>query len=94
MWGPSGNELLYREPVANASKLTSATLTLAPKLAVTARRQLFDVSNMSTTGPHSNYDVSPDGRTFAMVRQNQATRIVVIQNVPALVRQMERGEKR
>ena len=94
MWGPSGRELFYRAPVANAVMFISATLSLTPTLAVTARRQLFDVSQMSTTAPHSNYDVSPDGRTFAMVRQNPATRIIVIQGLPALVRQMERGEKR
>jgi Tol biopolymer transport system component len=94
MWGPDGRELFYREPVTNAVMLTAATITVAPALAVTARRQLFDVTQMSTTAPHSNYDVSPDGRTFAMVRQNPSTRIMVIQNLPALVRQMERGEKR
>ncbi len=94
MWGPDGRELFYREPVTNAVMLTAATLTFSPALAVTARRQLFDVTQMSTTAPHSNYDVSPDGRTFAMVRQNPATRIMVIQNLPALVRQMERGETR
>ena len=93
MWGPDGRELFYREPVANAVMLTAATLAFAPALTVTARRQLFDVSQMSTTAPHSNYDVSPDGRTFAMVRQNPATRIMVLQNVPALVRQMERGDE-
>ena len=71
-----------------------STLSLEPRLAVTARPQLFDLSQMTTTAPHSDYDVAPDGRTFAMARQNPATRIVVIQNLPGLVRQMERGEKR
>ena len=94
MWGPDGRELFYREPVANALMLTAAALTFSPAPVVTARRQLFDVTQMSSTAPHSNYDVSPDGRTFAMVRQNPSTRIMVIQNLPALVRQMERGEQR
>jgi serine/threonine-protein kinase len=93
-WGPDGRELLYREPVANAVMLTAATLTLAPGLAVTARRQLFDITNMATASPHSNYDISPDGRTFAMVRQNPSTRIVVIQNLPALFEELERGGRR
>jgi len=94
MWGFNGSELFYREPSRNAIMLTAATLKLGAKVEVTSRKQLFDVSAMSTTAPHSNYDVSPDGRTFAMVRQNPATRIMVIQNLPGLVRQMERGEKR
>jgi hypothetical protein len=35
--------------------------------------------------------VSPDGRTFVMVRNNPATRIMVIQNLPALVAKL-RGQ--
>ena len=94
MWGPGGHELFYREPLAHGIMLTAATLRLVPAPQVTERKQLFDVTSMSTTAPHSNYDVAPDGRTFVMVRQNASTRIEVIQNLPALVRQLERGEKR
>jgi hypothetical protein len=32
--------------------------------------------------------ISPDGRTFAMVRRSPATRIMVIQNLPRLVRRL------
>jgi hypothetical protein len=67
---------------------------LGPEVTVTDRRRLFDVSDIITTSPHANYDVSPDGRTFAMVRQNPATRIMVLQNMPALFRQLERREQR
>jgi hypothetical protein len=94
MWGPGGRELFYRAPVANAAMLISATLAFTPTPAVTARQELFDVTAMATTTPHSNYDVSPDGRTFAMVRTNPSTRIVVIQNLPAIVAQLERGSTR
>ena len=52
------------------------------------------VSTFVAGAPHSNYDISPDGRTFAMVRQNPATRIIVLQNMPALFRQLERGRPR
>ena len=45
---------------------------------------------MATATPHANYDVSPDGKTFVMVRNNPSTRIMVIQNLPALVAK-ERG---
>jgi hypothetical protein len=85
VWGPDGRELFYRAPRGNAAVLVSATLALGPEPAVTGRRELFDVSAMATTTPHSNYDISPDGRTFAMVRTNPSSRIVVIQNLPALV---------
>ncbi|HXW04678.1 MAG TPA: hypothetical protein VD833_05560 [Vicinamibacterales bacterium] len=36
--------------------------------------------------PHTNYDISPDGQTFVFVRRNPASRIVILQNLPALVR--------
>ena len=50
------------------------------------------VAGMATAIPHSNYDVSPDGRTFVMVRNNPSTRIMVIQNLPALVAKLRGAE--
>jgi hypothetical protein len=41
---------------------------------------------MAASVPHANYDLSPDGRMFAMVRRSTATRIVVIQNLPDLLK--------
>ena len=32
--------------------------------------------------PHANYAISPDGKTFAMVRRAPANRIIVLQNLP------------
>jgi serine/threonine-protein kinase len=94
LWSPDGRELFYRAPTANGVALIAATLKLGPEVTVVDRRPLFDVSNIIATSPHTNYDLSPDGRTFAMVRQNPATRIIVLQNMPALFRRLERGEKR
>jgi hypothetical protein len=45
------------------------------------------------SNPHANYDVSPDGRTFAMVRRSPANRIVVLQNLPALVRRLRDADQ-
>jgi len=94
MWSPAGPELFYRAPSKTGVDLTAATLRLGPDVAVTDRRRLFDASDIVSSSPHANYDVSPDGRTFAMVRQNPATRIIVLQNMPALFRQLERGKPR
>jgi Tol biopolymer transport system component len=90
MWGVRG-ELFYRAPAAGGSQLIAASLSLSATPIVSSRQRLFDVTDIVTSSPHANYDVSPDGRTFAMVRQNPATRIVIIQNLPALVRQLEDG---
>ena len=67
-------------------------LQTSPDLVVTSRRTLFGVADMATATPHSNYDVSPDGRTFAMVRESNSRLIVVIQNLPELLRRLRRPE--
>ena len=57
-------------------------------LAVLGRRTLFGMSDIVSSNPHPNYDISPDGRTFAMVRRSPANRIVILQNLPELVRRL------
>jgi serine/threonine-protein kinase len=89
VWGPDGRELFYRGSEApGAPMLIRAAITTTPVFAVTSRQALFNVAEMATAIPHRNYDISPDGKTFAMVRYNPATRIMVIQNLPALVRKL------
>ena len=94
MWAPDGRELFYRSPTKSGVELTAASIRLGTEVTVIDRRRLFDVSTIVSSAPHPNYDISPDGRTFAMVRQNPATRIIVLQNMPALFRQLERGKPR
>jgi hypothetical protein len=65
-----------------------ASVATAPRLAITSRKALFPVVEFSPATPHTNYGVSPDGKTFAMVGFNQAARVVIIQNLPALVRRV------
>jgi Tol biopolymer transport system component len=93
-WGPDGHELFYRgNDAKGVPVLMRAVVTTSPSLSVTSRQALFSVAEMATASPHRNYDISPDGKTFAMVRYNPATRIIVIQNLPALVRKLG-GETR
>ena len=87
-WSPDGRELFYRETKPEGPYLIAATIATTPTLAVTGRKRLFPISDIVGTAPHANYDISPDGKTFAMVRNSPAARIVVIQNLPALVRRM------
>ena len=90
VWGPGGQEIFYRGGPNSAPKLIAAAIETRASLSVTSRRELFSVADMATATPHANYDVSPDGKTFVMVRNNPSTRIMVIQNLPALVAK-ERG---
>jgi len=88
MWAPDGRALFYRGERSGQVQLVEATLATTPALAVVSQRVLFPMSNIIGSGPHANYDISPDGRTFAMSRQNPSQHIVVIQDLPALLRRL------
>ncbi len=92
VWGPDGRELFYRELKENDPYLVAAAVATMPTLRVTGRKRLFPIGDIVGTAPHANYDISPDGKTFVMVRRSPAARIVVIQNLPALVRRLQ-GER-
>jgi serine/threonine-protein kinase len=88
VFGPDGRELFYRGSGQGASMLMRAAFTTDPAFSVTSREALFSVAEMSTSSPHRNYDISPDGQSFVMVQFNAGTRIMVIQSLPALVRKL------
>jgi len=91
VWAPDGRELYYRETRQENPFLVAAQIATTPTLAVTARKRLFPIGDIVSTAPHANYDISPDGKTFVIVRSSPAARVVVIQNLAALLRRM-RGE--
>ena len=98
VWSPDGSQIFYRTVGEDVPQLMAARVRTDsakpsaesrvpnPELTVLDRRALFPVADIIGTNPHANYDVSPDGKTFVMVRRNPATRIMVIQNLRALVR--------
>jgi Tol biopolymer transport system component len=88
VWGPGGRELFYRGGTLGEPSLMQATLAAGTAPAITSRVSLFPLTGYIPATPHANYDIAPDGREFVMVRQNPAARIVVIQNLPALVAKM------
>jgi serine/threonine-protein kinase len=88
-WSRDGHELFYRTGAGAGSQFIAASLELGAAIEVRARRTLFPVADMVTATPHRNWDVSPDGQSFAMVRFNPATRIMVIQQLPALVARLQ-----
>jgi eukaryotic-like serine/threonine-protein kinase len=89
IWSRDGRELYYRETQQNDPYLVAAGIATTPALAVTRRERLFPIGDIVATGPHANYDISPDGKTFVMVRRSPSARIVVLQNLPALVRRIQ-----
>ena len=92
VWSHNGRELYYRETKQNDPYLVAATIATTPALAVTRRDRLFPITDIVATGPHANYDISPDGKTFVVVRRSPSARIVVLQNLPALVRRIQGRE--
>jgi eukaryotic-like serine/threonine-protein kinase len=88
VWSPDGKELFYRETRQENPFFVAAQITTKPSLGVTMRKRLFPIGDIVSTAPHANYDVSPDGKTFVMVRTSPAARVMVIQNLPGLVRRM------
>jgi Tol biopolymer transport system component len=93
MWSRDGRELFYRTGAGLGSELIQVTFRIDPEFTVTSRRPLFSVAEMVNSTPHRNYDISPDGKTFVMVRFNPSTRIMVIQNLPALVQLLKGGAR-
>ena len=87
VWSPDGRELFFRT-ARGKSELAAATLRTAPAFGVVSQRTLFPMEDMVGAQPHANYDVSPDGQTFAMIRRNPGSHIVVLQNVPAMLRRL------
>jgi hypothetical protein len=55
---------------------------------------VIPIGDIVGTSPHANYDVSPDGKSFVAVRRSPAARIMVIQNLPALMRRLQGGRPR
>ena len=85
VWAANGRELFYRGGSEGTIDLMSASVSASAGFEVTSRQKLFPLAEIVAANPHANYDVSPDGRTFVMVRRSPSTRIVVLQNLPQLV---------
>jgi Tol biopolymer transport system component len=89
VWGPDGKELYYRSTTNAESRTESAmmvaTIATMPALTVTSRKVLFAGQGIVTSNPHSNFDVSPDGKQFVFARSNPSSRVMVIQNLAAMV---------
>ena len=91
LWSRDGRELFYRGMLDDQPQLIATSVRTAPSFSVTARHPLFPVADMVTATPHRNYDITPDGRSFVMVQRSPGTRIMIIQNLPALVARLRGG---
>lgn len=90
VWSPDGRELFYRGSNGRYPILIAAAVASGEEFRIVDRIALFPIGDIAAATPQANYDVSPDGRTFVMVRLAQASRITVLQNLPGL---MERAKR-
>jgi len=95
VWSPDGRELFYQSGTNADARaeptVMVATIATTPTLAVTSRKALFPAAGIVTSNPHANFDISPDGKSFVFVRSNPSTRVMVIQNLAAMVAKRRAG---
>jgi serine/threonine-protein kinase len=77
MWNHNGRELFYR----SGDKMMSVEIATQPSFAASKPRMLFEGPYVPTAATIPNYDVSPDGQRFLMLKPiEQATQINVVLN--------------
>jgi eukaryotic-like serine/threonine-protein kinase len=69
VWTSRGTELVYRV----GDQFMSVAVAPGPGLRLGTPRPLFSGTYARLAWPEPNYDVSPDGRHFLMVKGNQAS---------------------
>jgi len=88
-WSRDGRELFFREGGA----MMAASVRTQPAFAVTQRRRLFSGAFLPG-GSFREYDVTPDGRRFVMVRGGaSSTSLVAIQGLLERLRYDERRRR-
>jgi Tol biopolymer transport system component len=68
VWNPSGRELLYR----SGDKMMAVDIATQPGFAASKPRLLFEGQYVPTPATLPNYDVTPDGQRFLMVKPIEA----------------------
>ncbi len=63
-WAPDGNELFYR----NGAQMLAAQVETSPTFSARPPAVLFEAELVTTGTGYPNYDVTPDGQHFVMVR--------------------------
>jgi eukaryotic-like serine/threonine-protein kinase len=93
VWNPKGHELLYRE----GKKLMAVEYEGQQSFSPGKPKELFEGPYALTPRSFPDYDVSPDGQRFLMVKpseEQQTSQIVVVQNwVEELKQKVPMGKK-
>jgi serine/threonine protein kinase len=91
LWSPDGKEIFF---VSTVGKMMAVSIKTIPAFSADQPRELFDVSQMYfPNNPITNFDITPDGKRFIMVRNAHAntniTSFNIVQNwIAELQREM------
>jgi Tol biopolymer transport system component len=67
VWARNGRELFYR----NGNKMMAVDIQTQPAFKAGNPRMLFDRPGYAIGGPRADYDVSPDGQRFLMIKESE-----------------------
>jgi eukaryotic-like serine/threonine-protein kinase len=80
VWNPNGRELFYR----NGNKVMAVDVATQPSFSAGKPRMLFEGGYVPAPGALPNYDVTPDGQRFLMIKASQQgtseTQIIIVLN--------------
>ena len=84
VWSRNGDELFFR----SAERMMVVSVGTEPTFAATKPRSLFEDTYDKHGWFIANYDISPDGQSFLMVKSSgeEAAQLVLVQNWPELLR--------
>jgi eukaryotic-like serine/threonine-protein kinase len=68
VWNPNGRELFYR----SGDKMMAVELRMQPGFSADKPKVLFEGQYLPTPGQSPNYDVSPDGQRFLMLKPSES----------------------
>ncbi len=89
VWSPDGADLYYRGVTDGQPMLMRVEIRTSPAgITVGSRSALFPAGEFVGSLSHANYDISPDGQRFVMIRRSPSSRIMIIQNLPGLVERL------
>jgi serine/threonine-protein kinase len=85
LWSPDGREIFYLGSPGSRTLMAVSVTRSAGRLQLGKPEALFDVGSYFFGGIGRNYDITPDGRRFVMVksldsRQNDAAPITLVLN--------------
>jgi hypothetical protein len=76
VWSRDGRRIFYR----GLRQIIAANVVTSPAFSVASRDELMDDVFQQAVSPHANYDISPDGKRFLMLKGVEPLGLIVVHN--------------